>query len=338
MRIVIIGSGRMGLRHADGLCRVKGVTALSLVDKNPEALSQAKEQLTKYSNQIRIEYKTTEEFHSDLQRTFDVGVVASTAQSRVQDCHILADRGVKFILIEKPLGQSIRDVIALSTFFERYPKIRAYVNLNMRSFGYFTQIRNDLERMSQFQGPKTITVNTGTVGIGANGIHYLDLLFYLLNADTAQILHGEIDQQVIASGRGAQFSDFGGVATIRFSKNNEVAGTVFLSLSSRSTVYGGWDIVGTHGRIVLDEVLGRRTDFIRKVESTMPMNRYAADYLPPTETAIAVPLLSDLSKQWLESVVDEQMLLPKISDSLKAHKLMFDWLSMSGRGDTYPVT
>jgi predicted dehydrogenase len=182
-------------------------------------------------------------------------------------------------------------------------------------------------------------LNTGTLGIGANGIHYLDLLYFLLNADSASFVAGEIDERVIPSGRGPQFGDFGGWAIIKFFNKGEFLANVFLSMSASSTVFGAWDIVGPHGRVYLSEVEGKRIDTLRKDDSQLPFNRYFGDYLPPNEILIESPFLGDLTRKWIQGVIDGEKLLPEIGDSIKVHELLFDWLGKSNTHKTiFPIT
>lgn len=328
----------MGIRHAQGICDIPQLNSLFLVDKFEDALTNAKESLKNQTEFSKISFVLLEDFiHSG--EKFDIGILAATSQNRLGNCRLLVNKGVKHILVEKPLGQSISEVIELITFFDQNPDIKGYVNLNMRLYESFKELKNDLQTLTQFKGEKNITVNTGTLGIGANGIHYLDLLFFLFDADDAEIQSCEIDPQTIPSGRGLEFADFGGWAVIRFFKNQEILGRALISISARSTVFGGWDIVGSHGRILLDEIQQKRIDILRKADSSMPISRYAADYLQPLEKKIESPFLGELTKVWLENLIKGNAVLPEIKESQKVHKLIFEWLSASKiYKDLFPIT
>jgi hypothetical protein len=112
-----------------------------------------------------------------------------------------------------------------------------------------------------------------------------------------------------------------------------------LSLSSGSTVFGSWDIVGPYGKISIDEISQKRIDTLRKKDSQMPINRYAADFLTPVVQQFTTPFLGDLTAYWITEMNKGNQLLPKVRESLKVHKLMFDWLSKSNKyKDTFPIT
>jgi predicted dehydrogenase len=336
MRVLIIGAGRMGIRHALGIASASQVQEVALADISIAAINNAKEQVNNITEAGKFSYHLLEDFN-DL-KGFDIGIVAATASDRIGLCQKVVQAGCKYILVEKPLGQSMSEVYELIAFFRKSDTM-AFVNLNMRVYPDSLKLKNDLENFPQFQGKKSITINTGTVGIGANGIHYLDYLFFLTNADSAKLLSADIDTTTIPSARGPQFKDFGGWCVISLSKENNEVAKVYISVNPESTVFGGWDIVGPHGRITINECANKRLDYLRKPESNMPIQRYNADYVQPIETIFDSPRLGDLTRLWIEGLVKGEMLLPSLEESLPSHELMFAWLSKSKEfKDTFPIT
>lgn len=331
MKVIIIGAGRMGIRHAQGVIQVPEVSQVMISDISKDALNNAKNILGDKARYCLID-------ELDSKQLFDTCIIAATAGNRIGLLQIAEKLQCSNILVEKPLGQGMQQVLELNDYVQQH-KLNCAVNLNMRMYDSFIQLRNDLQTVPQLQGNKTITVNTGTLGIGANGIHYLDLLYFLLSADEAQLVAAEIDDALIPSGRGPQFGDFGGWAAIKFYSKGRYKGKALLSMASDSTVFGSWDIVAPHGRVYFNEVEGRRIDTLRKADSTMPVNRYFADYLPPVETAIQSPFLGDLTAKWIKALGEGKNLLPSIDESIQTHQLMFDWLSKSTTHQhIFPIT
>ena len=326
----------MGMRHALGTASVSQVQEVALVDISITAINSAKEQIKNIPDAGKFSFHLFEDFYGSL--GFDIGIVAATASDRVGLCQKAVQAGCKYILVEKPLGQSITEVHELIAFF-RKSDIMAFVNLNMRVYPDSLKLKNDLENLPQFQGKKSITINTGTVGIGANGIHYLDYLFFLTNADSAKLLSADIDTTTIPSARGAQFKDFGGWCVISLSKKNIEVAKAYISVNPESTVFGGWDIIGPHGRITINECDSKRLDYLRKHDSNMPIQRYNADYVQPIETIFDSPILGDLTRLWIEGLVKGEFLLPTLEESLPSHEMMFAWLSKSKEfKDSFPIT
>lgn len=330
MKLVIIGVGRMGMRHALGASKVKNIEKIYLVDINNQALDSAKQYVQeKLDSNTIFSYSLLEDFFAENIH-FDTAIIATTADSRLEIIKECVNKNCQNILVEKPLGQSREEIFALYEAC-KYLDVDISVNLNMRLYKFIQELKSDLLQLPQFQGEKTITLNTGTIGIGANGIHYLDLLFFLLDADEATVVGGEIDEHIIPSGRGAQFGDHGGWCAIKFYKAGQYLGKALLSISAHSTVFGGWDFVGPHGRIRINEIEGTRVDILRKPESELPIYRYAADYLPPITKKIESPFLDTLTEKWLNELIQGNNILPSIEASLKVHELMFDWLEKNAK-------
>lgn len=336
MKLIVLGAGRMGIRHIQGILTVQGIEKIVVVDIMDEALSNAKQQLDSAENSDKCEYTLLNDLSKE--ERFDIGIIASTADNREALFDMLVSMGCSKIMIEKPLGQSMEEI---QSFVNKVSTVDVdcSVNLNMRLYDCFIELKNDLNTTPQLQGLKTVTINTGTIGIGANGIHYLDLLFFLFDADSAEIKAAYIDDQIIPSGRSTSFGDFGGWMATDFIKDGEKQATALVSLSARSTVFGSWDIVAPHGRIYFNEVEQKRVNSYRKEDSTLPMNRYYGDYMPPVESKFGGPFLGDLTAKWVVGLQNGTNMLPSIKESLKAHQLMFDWLNHSKTHQgSFPIT
>ncbi len=338
MNIIILGAGKMGLRHAEGVVKIDEVNKVILVDNNPNAIENAKQYFTSNNNLMKLMfYDNINQVNKDIK--YDIGIISTTANNRIELLHKLVNLNCTNILVEKPLGQSYKQIVDFSNEVDDL-KINCFVNLNMRINESFSKLYDDLKSLPQFVGEKTITINTGTIGIGANGIHYLDFLFYLLEADNAKIINAEIQNELITSGRGENFSDFGGWAIIKFFRENKYQGKALLSFNSNSSVFGAWEIVGTHGRINFNEVEQKRIDVLRNENSKSPIYRYHADYLDPVITNFPSPFLGDLTQKWVKTLFNKNIsILPTIKQSLNAHKLMFEWLEFSPNfKEQFPIT
>lgn len=339
MNVLILGAGRMGIRHCLGVMTIPQVENVFVVDINQESLNNAKEQLRTKEQAGKFSFYLWDEFFKK-ENNAEVVIIAATAGSRADVCKKILDLKPKHILIEKPLGQSLTQVKELVQFFESDKSTKVYVNLNTRLYPAYNKLKNDLNSLVQFRGNKTISINTGTIGIGANGIHYIDLVKYLLDADKLELFAGEIDETIIPSGRGPQFGDFGGWAVVNYkNKNNELLGRAHFILGSQSSVLGPWEIVGTHGRILIDEFEQTRYNKFRKPDSELPVQRYAGDYTPISSEEFLIPYLNDLTHLWLSELLKGNSVLPELKESLEVHELMFEWLSLSKtHKDIFPIT
>ncbi|WP_304708751.1 Gfo/Idh/MocA family oxidoreductase [uncultured Rikenella sp.] len=332
MNILIIGAGRMGIRHLQGALQSKHCRQVTILDINPDALAEAR---TASQDDPRLSTKLVTEFQAE---PMDVCIIASTAKNRRPLIDLAAACGCKWLMIEKPLGQSLNEVKELITYTDSLP-LTTVVNLNMRLYKPVRALKADLCTVPQMQGEKTITINTGTLGIGCNGIHYLDKVFFFLDADRAEIVAAEIDERIIPSGRGSDFGDFGGWAVIKFYQKENYVGKLMISMAADSPVFGSWEIVAPFARIVIDEIAATRRTILRKIDSTMPIYRYAADFEEQPIQKYEAPFLGDLTTQWLDGLSNGVNLLPELAESFKAHQLMFEWLSYSKTyKEIFPIT
>lgn len=336
--VAVVGAGRMGLRHCNGVLDSNLVNELFVVDINETALLNAKEQLKRHVSQ-KISYFLIDDFLNQ-NLIIETIILSSTAGDRIGLSNQLLKFSTKYFLVEKPLGQSMEEVTNLLNFFEDQKNCKVFVNLNTRLYPSYIKLKNDLKSLNQFNGPLTISINTGTVGIGANGIHYIDLIMFLTDATQIRIKHASIDDFVIPSGRGKEFGDFGGYAILEYlNSNNEILANAHLILGSQTTVLGPWEIVGPNGRILIDEFEQTRFNKYRKADSDLPVNRYAGDYLPIETEVFEIPFLNDLTKQWFIEVNNGVFILPTLSDTKIVHRTMFDWLNHSSiYKNKFPIT
>ena len=162
----------------------------------------------------------------------------------------------------------------------------------------------------------------------------------MFGAEDGKIEAAAIDDKMIPSGRGAEFGDFGGWTYLKlFDDNNQLIGKAFLSFSSESTAVGQIEILAENGKISFDEIRLTRTDSLRKIGSILPVYRYHGDYLPDNKIDLVEYTLADLTASWIINLKNKIYTLPSISESLRAHKLMFEWLTFSSKfKDKFPIT
>ncbi len=337
MKIAVIGIGRMGQRHIQGALLVDNVQSIIAVDINQTALDNAQNNLKSEPNFNKIDFKLSSDFYK-ANLPLDVIIVASTAGDRIEDLNKLLKLNPKCILLEKPLGQSMHEVEEIIKATENQT-VKVYVNLNTRLYPSFNKLKNDILTLPQFNGITDVSVTTGTLGIGANGIHYIDLMSYLFNADEIEFVAGEISTEIVPSGRGSQFCDFGGWCVLNYKSENKIKAKVHFSISSQSTSLGTMNFTFPHARVIVDEFEQIRYNKYRKEDSTMPLQRYAADYQTQETEEFISPDLKLLTKLWLQNLSQDKEVLPLVKHSLLSHKTMFEWLSKSAtHKNIFPIT
>jgi predicted dehydrogenase len=146
MNVLVLGAGRMGLRHCLGVLKVRDVKTLLVVDVSETSLTNAKSQLENKNPDIKIEYHLADEFFKSPSRP-EIIIVASTAGNRLETCEKLLHLNPKYILVEKPLGQSLENVEELIQLFEKQSQTKAFVNLNTRLYSGYQKLKKELHAL-----------------------------------------------------------------------------------------------------------------------------------------------------------------------------------------------
>ena len=244
MNSLVLGAGRMGLRHVRGLLRCPAIETVSIYDIRDESLLSAREELASNPDFEKCRFLTSSELEAT--GSLQVVVVATTANGRPETLTQVIQKQPECVLLEKPLGQNLAEVEQVIQLAES-SEAKVFVNLNMRMYSYFRQLKSDFSSLPQLQGLKQITLNTGSVGLGANGIHYLDLVIHLLGAKDCALVFSRVDDDLIPSGRGPQFKDFGGQALLEtLGQNGAVNARVLMGFHPKSSVFGGWSFLATY--------------------------------------------------------------------------------------------
>ena len=90
---------------------------------------------------------------------------------------------------------------------------------------------------------------------------------------------------------------------------------------------------------MFDEIRETRIDTLRNVESKFPIHRYHADYMPDKVYHLKDLSIPELTSQWIDDIAQGNERLPNLRESIKAHRLMFEWLSYSKKfKEKFPIT
>jgi predicted dehydrogenase len=311
MNVLLIGAGRMGLRHLHGLDGV--AERIDVVDPRAEARAAA---LTGCSKSVVVVHDSVEAIAIDMH--YDAGIIASTAAGRVETFHAVLALGVPAILLEKPLDQS-RERARWLIKSAQSSGAKVWVNHYRRTLTGF--------RPLQGNGPFLITVSSGAMGLGVNGIHWIDFAFHLTAAKSGELLFGEIDILPIASGRGSQFCDYGGRGIFSFSDGSRL----ILSCVAASSAPTMISIVAKNEHWIVDQQTDRAWRHIREADVDHPVYLYGKDYLSETMEGLESVNLPSLTAQWARAVREgSEPPQPRAADVRKSYELLFDLLETSG--------
>jgi predicted dehydrogenase len=271
---------------------------------------------------------------------FDACIVSTSAQSRLELIEMLSDLKITNMLIEKPVEQSLKRFHSVVQVLEKRA-VHARVNFVKRTFKKYPEIKALIDYAPQFKGRKQVSILGGAIGIGCNASHLVDLIFYLFGVSSYKIIAAEISDTLIASGRGAQYFDFGGWCSIELSNpTGDSVGEMHINLSSESSAPYTISILGEHGRIDIDEIQNIYTVTMRSKDSSLPIYRYFGDYGGFESCSLEIDGIGCGVKNWLAMLSDrEECKLPTVKESELVHQLIFEWLSHSRRyKEVFPIT
>lgn len=338
MNCLVLGAGKMGIRHARGLLSVPEVTSVAVSDNSVNALAEASRLLEAEKGFEKCEFIDSESLYSS-RKQFRFAIIATTADGRARTLERVLQLEPEAVLVEKPLGQNYEETLSIQHISEQ-SRARVYANLNLRLLPYFSELKHDFATVPQLQGTTNVTLNTGAIGIGANGIHVIDLLTHLFDAVEVEVRYANISQATIPSPRGQQFLDFGGEACLEFLKSDQsVRARALLAFHPLSSVFGRWCFVSQNGEVTVDELRQVRINRYRNPSSSLPLYRYGADYLPDEIATFATPDLASITASWLSSYLKGASNLPSVAECTLPHRVLFSWLStQQQKFEAFPVT
>jgi predicted dehydrogenase len=309
VNVLLVGAGRMGLRHLAGLAGLDG--ELHVVDPRPEARAQAAERGA----------RTWASLEDAPLGGMDAAILGETAAGRLERLETLAGAGVRHVLAEKPLEQSRARVRQMAEIADG---LDVRVNHHHRTVAFIRELR---ER----GGPFRIAVTGGAYGLACNGIHELDLACFLTGAP-GRVGFVELDETPIGSGRGPGFRDYGGRVLVRFDDGS----SLYLDSAAESSAPVLVSIVRRDGLVVSDGTAGIRYE--RDPSSTEPAFRYGLAYERREGEPFDRVDLPAITAAWLGSLRGApDPGLPALAEALPAHELLFDILETTG-GTEFPIT
>ncbi|MHC4899384.1 MAG: Gfo/Idh/MocA family oxidoreductase [Planctomycetota bacterium] len=317
VRLLLVGAGRMGLRHLRGAGEVDG--EIVVVDPRPEAEADVERVAAEAELRAGVCCFRSLVDVPLRDRPVDLAILCATAGGRLERFRTVADAGIRRILIEKPLEQSrarVREILKIA----RDRQLHVQCNHYRRSLDFTGRLR-------EAGGPYHMVVNTGACGLSANGVHWLDFAVHLTRSRMPRMLFGELDETRIASGRGASFRDYGGRALYSF----EDGSRLFLSVNANSSAPTAFTVTQPARHCLVDQ--GRDVAILheRDPASAKPNYLYGQDYAWQELPGVESVELSHLTRRWIASHQGGPATeLPTLAEAALAHELLFDLLETSG--------
>jgi predicted dehydrogenase len=258
---------------------------------------------------------------------FDVAVFAETAASRPQNFkQFLSHAKAARILLEKPMSADPDEARAFHDVALAHGVADiTQVNFVRRHWPHLHQLAERCAKEERF----TVTLNGGAIGLGCMGIHYLDTFLALSSDEMPDVTWSELSKIVVASGRGAQFTDFGGDFVLTGPRSRLMA-----SLEAASSANVLMTVRGAHFLAQVDYTDMHWKISSRKKDSTLPNYRYGADYILEEDGLINIPPMDEVTHDWATGLIQ----MTGLAQAVKTHDLLDRILQAGGAKPPYQYT
>ncbi|MDL1894814.1 Gfo/Idh/MocA family oxidoreductase [Anaerolineae bacterium CFX7] len=246
-KVGIVGCGTMGRDIARAVNMLDGWVVAAVHDRIPDASRKMREEI---SPTAKI-YATLDDLLTHACE-YDVLAIATTAPGHIPIVFAALDAGVRTILLEKPVATCLADVDELISVAGEPSITRIAVDHTRRWLPMGQGIKR-LVSSGVIGKPCVAHFTFGRAGLAMIGTHYFDFARWIFDADFAR-LRSELDEIVRPSWRGSEFVDLSGRCEAYLSNGIRFTLDLSDSLRLQQAVYL---IIGEHGRLEIDERLGR---------------------------------------------------------------------------------
>ena len=242
-RAGVIGLGRHGLRHLQSYARIEGVEIAAVCDVRAEQVREACDLYGTARGYTDWEALLREE-------RLDVLSVVTNGPTHAAVTIAAAKSGVGHILCEKPMATSVRDAEEMIRVCREHSTRLAISHARRWVRGY-QELRDQLAN-GLIGKPSHFWFTCGGGLFAGNGTHFMDLARMLTGSNPVMVV-ASVEESGKPNPRGAQFQDPGAFAVYWFENGMRLV----IDLCEDVGVPPRFEIVGSRGRVLIDEVEGR---------------------------------------------------------------------------------
>jgi|TARA_A100001015_G_scaffold203797_1_gene227746 predicted dehydrogenase len=299
--IVVVGCGPMGLRHTEAIEKSKTLNLIGVSDIDSTKKGYFLEKGISFSRNWKRYIE-----NSDID-----GLVISTNGPSHKDLTLEAIKlGVKNILCEKPMATSLDDASKMINLCKKN-NVRLAINHSRRWMQSYINLKKLLDKKI-IGDIKHLSYQFGGGQLASNGGHLWDLARYLSSSDPKSVM-AILDSKTSVNPRGKQYSDPGGYGLIKFTNDCRV----FFDMKEDYSNPFFLEIMGSHGRILIDEKSNQWDIFARSKENwNLPIKvRTKLVKIPFKSTKVN---MIDASKNAIEELVSRRKISCKGEDGFSS--------------------
>ena len=176
---IIIGLGRLGVRHLQGLLRTNILAKIYCVELNPLAIEDAKEKASE------VQHKSELIFLHDIPQgiNFQIAIQATNSIQRYSlSKRLLETNTVDHLIIEKVIFTQENEYVLFSNDLKQ-SKTKCWVNHVRRLYPHYREIQKKLNVKLPISG----SVSGSSWGLASNALHFIDLFQFLSQSKVIEI-------------------------------------------------------------------------------------------------------------------------------------------------------
>jgi len=240
-KAAIIGFGGMGQRHYSAYSRI-GADVVAISDWDPKKITKI---LPSFDS--RHTYDNYRELLENEKDNIDIISVVTNGPTHAEITIGGSNAGIRNILCEKPMATNLLDAQRVINVCKKN-NTRLAVNHIRRWSSNYSRLKELIDN-GIIGEIRHLYFSCGSTGIGNFAIHFFDTARYLTESEPDWIV-GFLDKTGTPNPRGASFVDPGGYGIIKFKNRCRF----FFDTSEDTGVQYSFQIVGTRGRIIIDEL------------------------------------------------------------------------------------
>tara|TARA_B100000073_G_scaffold130160_1_gene106636 strand:+ start:973 stop:1929 length:957 start_codon:yes stop_codon:yes gene_type:complete len=306
LNVLVVGAGQIGSRHLQGLAASDKVKSVAVVDPSSFSLERALERWMSIPNHKNIAFQSFQHACELPLTDYDFAIIATNATNRLQHLQFVCDLGIKNILSEKLLFQSLNELEQANKLCEKRG-INLYTN-------YVYRYASPWQHLASVLGGCVfkMVINAGDIGLATNLPHWLDLFGFLSQGELSN-LNISILGQTYPSKRGQGLLDFSGIVNSEASSGSTLEMT--FAETKQSPIVR---IECSKGYITLDENSGM-------IEGSLLSSEYK----------LQVPMVSSITTNILDDFVSGTMRYPLLHSTFTMNHLLLSALGMGlfGKSD-----
>lgn len=184
-KVILIGAGNIGSRHAQALMRLEKDIEIAVYDVSETSLGVCKGRIEEVS---RGNFKTDATYVTNfdlLPKNVDLAIIATSSEHRLNALeNLLKTSNCKAIILEKFLFPTKGEHERASALLQQHKNTLFYVNCIKRRFEAYQFVK---EKLDALEGKLKISVKGNNWGLAGNGVHYIDLLYFISNSPIKSI-------------------------------------------------------------------------------------------------------------------------------------------------------